>query len=393
VATQVAQILSSFLNGEGTNPEIFISRLALGANRITRGDHDRIYQVHRDYMTDIDHLPFLSSKQIDIPIVEYLDTGAQISRSPRQWAKSLCDGEGHSLEVDMENGLLDGNVVLIVPSAALAQTTLELHKYWQRQNPTLMNADERFYSASVLADPDIPLTVFTKNINKILAKTIKTQKPSPSFSESILSPASSLTGQTSRTSKTSVAWQVPLLQKQAGMSIPTSKFKQEHSQSSPKNERLVQPTLSLRELEQQKRISMLEEQLASMSTGTSRNSGDKSLLFGNSPNSLATAHARLDGIETTVLNIQALLQTMSTASQQPSLPTHDDQQSSNEWPSMPRKKLFSDSEPSTQLVLLGSALSPAVSRKASKRRKAITSPTVLNPSYNDQMDSGSDTSF
>ncbi len=124
VATQVAQILSSFLNGEGTNPEIFISHLALGANWITRGDHDRIYQVHRDYMTDIDHLPFLSSKQIDIPIVEYLDTGAQISRSPRQWAKSLCDGEGHSLEVDMENGLLDGNVVLIVPTAALAQTTL-----------------------------------------------------------------------------------------------------------------------------------------------------------------------------------------------------------------------------------------------------------------------------
>ncbi len=43
VSTQVAQILSTFLNGEGTNPEIFISRLALGANRTARGDHDRIY--------------------------------------------------------------------------------------------------------------------------------------------------------------------------------------------------------------------------------------------------------------------------------------------------------------------------------------------------------------
>ena len=158
-----------------------------------------------------------------------------------------------------------------------------------------MNA-ERFYSASVLADPDIPLTVFTKNIDKILAKTIKTQKPSPSFSESILSPASSLTGQTSRTSKTSVAWQIPLLQKQAGMSMPISKFKQGRSQSSPKNERLVQSALSLRELEQQKSISMLEQQLASMSTGTSRNSGDKSQLSGNLPNSLATAHARHDGV-------------------------------------------------------------------------------------------------
>ncbi len=33
VATEVASILSTSLNGEGTNPEIFISRLALGANR------------------------------------------------------------------------------------------------------------------------------------------------------------------------------------------------------------------------------------------------------------------------------------------------------------------------------------------------------------------------
>jgi hypothetical protein len=41
---------------------------------------------------------------------------------------------------------------------------------------------------------------------------------------------------------------------------------------------------------------MLEQQLASMSTGTSRNSGDKSQLSGNLPNSLATAHARHDGV-------------------------------------------------------------------------------------------------
>ncbi len=67
VATQVAQILSSFLNGEGTYSEIFISRLALGANRITRGDQDRIYQVHRDYMTDIDHLHFCQVNKSTYP--------------------------------------------------------------------------------------------------------------------------------------------------------------------------------------------------------------------------------------------------------------------------------------------------------------------------------------
>jgi hypothetical protein len=385
VATQVAQILSSVLNGEGTNPEIFISRLALGANRITRGDHERIYRVHHDFMADIVHLPFLSTKQIDIPIVEYLDSGAQISRTPRQWAKSLCDSEGNSLEVDMENGLPDGEAVLVVPSASLEQAKVELQKYWQRQNPILMNA-ERFYSASVLEDPDIPLTVFTKNIDRILAKRIKKSPPSLSVLESALSPASSLTGQTSRTSKTSVAWQVPL--QHAAISQLNSS--QGRAKGRNKADSPAPLTASLREREQQKRILTLEAQLASLSAGNSRNSGDKSQLSANSPNSLATAHARLDGIETTVLNIQALLQNMSSTSHQNKPPSS---QVSTEWPSMPCKKLFSDPAPATQLVLLGDVHSPDVSRKASKRRKAITSSPDLTSPYNDQMDSGSESSF
>jgi hypothetical protein len=84
VATQVAQSLSAALNGEGSNPEIFISRLALGANRIARGDHEAIYKVHHEYMSDIVYLPFPVNQKIDSEIVEYLETGDQISRTPRQ---------------------------------------------------------------------------------------------------------------------------------------------------------------------------------------------------------------------------------------------------------------------------------------------------------------------
>ncbi len=58
MATQVAQTLSTCLNGEGTNPEIFISRLALDANRVARGDHQRIYHVHHSFIEDIVFLPF-----------------------------------------------------------------------------------------------------------------------------------------------------------------------------------------------------------------------------------------------------------------------------------------------------------------------------------------------
>ncbi len=177
VATQVAQLLSAALNGEGSNPEICISRLALGANRIARGDHEAIYKVHHEYMSDIVYLPFPVNQKIDSEIVEYLETGDQITRTPRQWAKSLTFPDKVSLEVDMESGSPDGATVLIIPSASLEHAQTELNNYLQRQNPTLMNA-ERFYSESVLADPDIPLTVFTRNIEKILAKKIhKKQQP------------------------------------------------------------------------------------------------------------------------------------------------------------------------------------------------------------------------
>ena len=109
-----------------------------------------------------------------------------------------------------------------------------------------------------------------------------------------------------------------------------------------------------------------------MSAGNSRNSGDKSQLSGNSPNSLETAHARLDGIEIAEFNIQTLLQTMSSnkfkVATPPSLPTQI-------WPTMPQKQLFpEDNSGNQQLVFLSGGRSPAVSQKALKRRKALTSP-------------------
>ena len=385
VATEVAQTLSTFLNGEGTNPEIFISRLALGANRTARGDHERIYQVHHDYMEDIMYLPFLSSKQMDIPIAEYLECGEQITRTPRQWAKSLADSDGKSLEVDMENGNTDGDVVLIVPSASREMTKAELHKYWHRQNPMLMNA-ERFYSASIFADPAIPMTVFTKNIDTILAKKIK-KKSNSSVSESVLSPDSSITGLTSKTSTNAIAWKLPLqLQMKNAINITGVKSKGHKERPIDLHSKTKQfSNVSQREMAQKHRILDLEAQLATMSAGNSRTSGDKSQLSGNSPNSLATAHARLDGFETAVLNIQSMLKNLSSDNSRNSSIHHTSP--SKSWPTMPRKQLFSD-DPDTQLVLLSPTRSPAVSQKASKRRKALSSPSDLI----DHMDSGGESS-
>ena len=378
VATQVAQSLSAALNGEGSNPEIFISRLALGANRIARGDHEAIYKVHHEYMSDIVYLPFPVNKKIDSEIVEYLETGDQITRTPRQWAKSLTFPDKVSLEVDMESGTSDGATVLIIPSASLEHAQTELNNYLQRQNPTLMNA-ERFYSESVLADPDIPLTVFTRNIEKILAKKIHKKQQPVDSSDSVLSPESSITGMTSKTSRSSSnAWKRPL--KKSVSSSPAS---------------TAAPTVSVataNEIQQQQRIVMLEAQLASLSAGNSKASGEKSQLSGDSPNSLATAHARLDGIESAVLNIQTMLQKMHTSNR----PDQCTQQSDRAtWPTLPGRQLFPEEykESGLQLVLLSPTSSPSKKQQNPKRRKAPSSPsTDSNLHKNETMGSSGDDS-
>jgi hypothetical protein len=49
------------------------------------------------------YLPFPTSQKIDLAVVEYLETGEQITRTPRQWAKSLLLPDEASMEVDMES--------------------------------------------------------------------------------------------------------------------------------------------------------------------------------------------------------------------------------------------------------------------------------------------------
>ena len=122
----------------------------------------------------------------------------------------------------------------------------------------LMNAEQFFSVTSFLADPNIPLTVFTKNIDTILTKKRKKKTPLPVL-EFVLPPASSLTGQTSRMSKTSVAWQVPLQHKDVSYLFTSNKVRDRSAPpqlASP----AAQSTFSRREIVQQQRISSLEAQ-------------------------------------------------------------------------------------------------------------------------------------
>jgi hypothetical protein len=84
-------------------------------------DTERKFPLTPPRMADVVYLPtILSSKQIDIPFVKYLDSGEhELTCTPQQWAKSLMDSNGKSLEVDMENRYAEGKVVLILPSVSL----------------------------------------------------------------------------------------------------------------------------------------------------------------------------------------------------------------------------------------------------------------------------------
>jgi hypothetical protein len=223
VSITVAEMLSTSMCGEGCNPEIFIPRMALGANRTSRIEHDKIYQVHHDYLADLCYIPVPIKGVLDSPVTEHLDSEETLIRTPRQWAQSLVSDEGEPLEAVLENGTEDGKAVLLVPSIFLEMAKAEVEKYWQRQDPTLSHA-AKLYSASVTSHPNIPMSVFTKNIDTILAKSIRfrpasTTPTNEDEASTVFSPVSSLTGgMTSKGSKgSSIAWKTPLqetLQKQ-----------------------------------------------------------------------------------------------------------------------------------------------------------------------------------
>jgi hypothetical protein len=109
------------------------------------------------------------------------------------------------LEIDLENGTENGSAIIMSPSALAEKVKLELHKYWSRQNPSSSNAKE-LYTASLSANPDIPKTVFTKNIDTILAKKFKYKTVPGTDAKS--TPALSMTGATSKSS--TIAWKTPL---------------------------------------------------------------------------------------------------------------------------------------------------------------------------------------
>ena len=390
MSTKLAEILSNALCGEGIHPEIFISRLALGANQTSKNDHERIYKVHNEFLHDVSHLLFSASAAINSTVTEFYDSGETITRTPRQWAKSLVSPEGESLEVDLENGGTQaGKAVLVVPSASLLLLKAELQSYWARRNPTLSHA-AKLYKESVSSHPDIPKTVFTKNIDTILSKKFRKRKDVPGADDasSVFSPVSSLTGGVTETTsiesikKASIAWRKPL-----------------QDTLLTKTKALSKKTMSSLEINQRKTIAILEAQLElrsgenSVTSQTSKSVKSKaSRSSSQSGLTAASAHSRMDKYETSLEEIKDLLKQLavnnnhSTAVPGP-VPTADSVPiQPTPWVKvatavrspghgMSGVQLFPENQDCSSLVLLGTP------KKVNKRRKA-TSPPPKSPSSN-----------
>ena len=93
--------------------EIFISKLGLGASKISRETLTSLYRKHHSFVSDCVHfLPFKIAQNIDSIRMEYFDEGSTCERSLRNWARLLTIDNKHQ-GIDLANGVSDGFAVLI----------------------------------------------------------------------------------------------------------------------------------------------------------------------------------------------------------------------------------------------------------------------------------------
>jgi hypothetical protein len=151
------------------------------------------------------------------------------------------------------------------------------------------------YTDTVLADPDIPMTVFTRNINTILAKKLRKSILSVGSEDAVtfLCLESSIPGATSKGYKGPMAWKVPLQE-------TIQQQRQEYHKASKKANHLY-----LKDLAQQQRITTLETQMASMSTTNSKTSSTTEQQFKRSQSRASHTSLQLSGSSPTLATASA----------------------------------------------------------------------------------------
>ena len=121
----LTEILSAYL--DGTKTSVFLGRLLL--SKMSTQEVDAIFQTHADYTAKtrvITLAPIIQN--VDIIRTEHRSTG-NIERNTREWATTLSDSKGKSLQCDADNGGDKRRAQLLVPEEHLEQANKELKLY------------------------------------------------------------------------------------------------------------------------------------------------------------------------------------------------------------------------------------------------------------------------
>lgn len=156
--TGLSEILSAHLDGTNNNTALFVASQAVKS--MTHEEMGKMFEAHTTYVDNIQRLP-LHPKVINIDRArpEYSD-GITVTRSTREWARTLKTTQGHSLRCDVENGGPDRRAYLLVLSQHLDQAKIALHQYLQALNSASPSSTWNLTANTQVPDPKRPTEIY-----------------------------------------------------------------------------------------------------------------------------------------------------------------------------------------------------------------------------------------
>jgi hypothetical protein len=121
----LTEILSTFL--DGTNTAVFLGQLLL--SKMTTAEVDSIFQTHADYMANIRTISMAPTIQ-NVDIIRTETTGiTTLDRNTRDWATSLTDPNGNSLQCDADYGGETKRAQILVPAEHMETVKQKFRDY------------------------------------------------------------------------------------------------------------------------------------------------------------------------------------------------------------------------------------------------------------------------
>ena len=138
--TGLSEILSSYLDGQVNNTALFVASQAVKS--MTQEEIAHMFNTHTKFIESIQRLS-LYPRVINIDRERNEKYGStEITRSTREWARSLKTAEGKPLRCDAENGGQDRRAYLLVSTPYLERAKTELQHYLQAiRNPSQYHND------------------------------------------------------------------------------------------------------------------------------------------------------------------------------------------------------------------------------------------------------------